>query len=123
MDPGVLRLERDMPRHYAFDAGSDCFPERDVLRPAAVGVDDIGGAQSEFDDREPLGVRALGQGARRRAHDGLPVSSRPQALRQFQERFLPAAPGFGTVNVDDGKRSQKMNVALLARVGFVRTPS
>ena len=87
--------------------GTERFPERDRERPPAVRMDDVGGAQSEFRDRESGRLGSFGQYARRRAHDGLPVSPRAQSPRQREQGFLPAAPGFFGVHVDDGKRSQK----------------
>lgn len=70
-------------------------------------MDDIGAAQSDFLGREAFGVCAFCQGARRRAGDGLLQTARPQPQCQLQQGFLPAAPGFGRINVNDGKRSQK----------------
>jgi len=60
-----------------------------------MGMDDIGISQSEFLGREAFGVRAFRQSARGRTNDGLLQTARPQPLRQLQQGFLPAAPGFG----------------------------
>jgi len=67
-----------------------------------MGMDDIRRAQTEFLGREAFGACAFCQSARWGTDDCLLETSCPQPQRQLQQGFLPAAPGFGRVNVDDG---------------------
>ena len=120
VQPRIPGLERYVARDHAADPGSEReperFPERDRQRPSAVSMNDVGGAQSEFRDRESIGLGSFGQYAGRRAHDGLPVSPRAQPPRQREQRFLSAAPGFFGVHVDDGKGSQKNKCSSFCRL-------
>jgi hypothetical protein len=98
----MSRLERDVPRHHAAYGSPQCFPIGDILRPPAMGMDDIGTTQSQFLGGEAFGACAFGQSTRGRTDDCLIETARPQPQRELQQGFLPAAPGFGRVNVDDG---------------------
>src|SRR5437868_5294311 len=71
MHPGMSRLKRDMARHHAAYRSPQCSPIRDVLCPPAMGMDDIGIAQSEFPGREAFRLCAFRQRARCGTHDGL----------------------------------------------------
>src|SRR5689334_690326 len=96
-----------MAGDHASSVRAQGLPKREVLRSSAVGVDDIGGAQAELYRREARCQSALSQCAAGRANDRLPVTPYAQSMRQRQQRFLAAAPGFFRVYVDDRKRSQK----------------
>jgi len=116
MHPGMSRLERDVSRHHAAYWRPQRFPKRHILRPPAMRMNNIRSAQSVFFDREAFGVCALRQRATGRTDDGLFQAPRPQPLSQLQQGLLPAAPGFGRVNVNDGERSQRNDCSTSAKV-------
>jgi hypothetical protein len=96
-----------MARDHPSSGASDGFPKRDCQGAAAVSMNKVRGAQAEVRDRESGCFGPFRQRARGGANDGLAVSSRAQASSQGEQRFLPSAPGFLGVHVNDGKRLQK----------------
>ena len=107
--------ERHMTGDYPADLRSDSSPVCGVLSPAAMGVHDVALARTVRGNQESRGAGAFGEGAVRRADDGLRVASRAEGLCECPEGLLAAAPGALGIDVCDGQGAQKMRVSLSVR--------